>query len=311
MPEKVAIVGSGLIGSSWAAIFASGGFNVVLYDISEEQLVRATANVARNLQMLEEKGLKRSNLSQQQAIALVTPTSNLAEAVKGAVYVQESTMESVEAKKSIFKQLDQVVDDNTILASSSSTIPASKFTEELTHRSQCLIAHPVNPPLYLPLTELVPAPWTSPDIVDAAARILSSVGQAPVRLKKEVLGFAVNRLQYALLAESWRLIADDVLDVVDLDKVMSSGLGPRYAFHGPMTTTHLNAAGVRDYYTRYSAGIRKVLDDFGPNPTFEESDVIEKLGAELEKEMPVTELSKHTAHREECLARIASLKKQL
>lgn len=106
-----------------------------------------------------------------------------------------------------------------------------------------IVSHPVNPPYYVPLVELVPAPWTKPEIVKTTRSLMEEIGQEPVSLTKEVEGFALNRIQYAILNETWRLVQDGILDVKDIDKVMSCGLGPRYAFMGPLETAHLNAEG--------------------------------------------------------------------
>ncbi|GMR50878.1 hypothetical protein PMAYCL1PPCAC_21073 [Pristionchus mayeri] len=308
---KVAIVGSGLIGTCWAALFASAGYPVCLYDIGEEQLANSRKNVKNSLMKLEEDGLSRGSSTAEEALSRITSTTSLAEALQGAVYVQESTMESVEFKQKIFAEMDSLASPTTILASSTSTIPASSFTEGLKHRCRCLVVHPVNPPLYLTLTELVPAPWTEPSVVDRAYEIMQSIGQTPIRLQKEVLGFAVNRLQYALLAESWRLVKDGVLSVEDVDKVMSEGLGPRYAFYGPFGVVHLNAAGVRDYCTRYATGIRRVLADAGETPTFEEPEVIRELEDSLQKLLPVERMADHSAERAQKLAELAKLKRKL
>lgn len=235
----------------------------------------------------------------------------MSDALEGAVYAQESTCESLEFKKKIFAEMDKLVSSDTVLGSSTSTIPASKFTENLTHRSQCLVAHPVNPPLYLTLVEMVPAPWTDDATMAKACDVMRSIGQEPVRLHKEVLGFAVNRLQYVILAEAWRLVADDVLSPEDVDKVMSAGLGPRYAIHGPLQTVHLNANGVRDYFARYGDGIRKVLADMGPTPTFEEAPVLERMEKFLNHSMPLDSLTAMRGERERNLAHLASLKKKL
>ncbi|KHJ79340.1 3-hydroxyacyl-CoA dehydrogenase family protein [Oesophagostomum dentatum] len=235
----------------------------------------------------------------------------LNDALAGAIYAQESTCEDVEFKKKIFTEMDQYASPSIILASSTSTIPASKFTEGLAHRSQCLVAHPVNPPLYLTLVEMVPAPWTDVKVMEKACEIMESIGQEPVRLHHEVLGFAVNRLQYALLAEAWRLVGDNVLSPEDVDKVMSAGLGPRYAIHGPLQTVHLNANGIRDYFARYGDGIRRVLADMGPTPTFKETAVVETLESSLNHAMPLDQLPALKLERERNLARIASLKKKM
>ncbi|CAI5438755.1 unnamed protein product [Caenorhabditis angaria] len=309
---KIAIVGSGLIGSSWATIFASAGYPVQLYDIKEEQLEIALKNVKLNLELLDNNNLRRGvGLPASEAISNITTTINLEEALKGAIYVQESALESLEFRLEFYKELDKFVEPNAILASSTSTIPASKFTENLKNRENCLIVHPVNPPLFCPLTELVPAPWTKQEIIDRAAEIMKSVGQQPVKLKKEAIGFVVNRVQFALLTEVYRLVADDVISVDDIDLVMTSGLGMRYAFHGPLETIHLNAFGVRDYLRRYREGIKKVVDDFGPTPEFNESDVIDKLEKALDAKMPTSDIRKFQADRESKLIELAKLKRQL
>ncbi|KAF8368372.1 hypothetical protein PRIPAC_86201 [Pristionchus pacificus] len=286
-------------------------YPVCLYDIGEEQLAKARETVKNNLEKLEEEGLSRGSSTAAEALARITSTTSLQDALAGAIYAQESTMESVDFKKRIFKDMDAAAAPSTILASSTSTIPASVFTEGLQNRFRCLVVHPVNPPLYLTLTELGPAPWTDASVVDRAYEIMESIGQAPIRLKKEVLGFAVNRLQYALLAESWRLVKDGVLSVEDVDKVMSEGLGPRYAFYGPFGVIHLNAAGVRDYCTRYAGGIRRVLDDAGETPTFDEEEVIGELETSLQRSLPVERMGEHSAERAQKLAELAKLKRKL
>ncbi|KJH40265.1 3-hydroxyacyl-CoA dehydrogenase family protein, partial [Dictyocaulus viviparus] len=237
---------SGLIGTCWATLFVSAGYTVCLYDISSTQLDASRQTILKYLQQLRSDGLSRGSITVEEATKLITTTSTLSEALSNAIYAQESTCEDVEFKKRIFVEMDLCVSSSTILASSTSTIPASKFTGTLTHRyhrSQCLVVHPVNPPLYLALVEIVPAPWTKDETVKKAYAIMKDIGQEPVHLHREVLGFAVNRLQYALLAEAWRLVENDVLSTEDVDKVMSAGLGPRYAIHGPLETAHLNANG--------------------------------------------------------------------
>ncbi|CAD6194800.1 unnamed protein product [Caenorhabditis auriculariae] len=308
--KKIAIVGSGLIGSSWASLFLSGGYKVVLYDVGEAQLQTSLKHVHDNLVKLDEKGLQRGVLTAEEAFRNVSTTTDLAEALRDAFYVQESTIETVEFHVKIFAEMDALAAPETILASSTSTIPASQFTEHLKNRERCLVVHPVNPPLFLPLTELVPAPWTSESTLHTATTLMTSIGQEPIRLNREVLGFGVNRLQFAIMAEAWRLVADDVLSPEDVDKIMSAGLGPRYAFNGPWATTHLNAFGIRDYWKRYGPGARRVLADFGPTPSFEEEHVIEKLERSLNASMPLDSLKTFMANREESLAKIAKLKKE-
>ncbi|CAI4226644.1 unnamed protein product [Auanema sp. JU1783] len=218
MNDKVAIIGSGLIGSSWATLFISHGYRVSLYDISTDQLDKSYALINDNLNKLKEKKLLDKCV--EECLQLITKTTDLKEALDGAFYAQESTCESLDFKKKVFKQLEELSAPTCILASSTSTIPASKFTEELQHRERCLVAHPVNPPLFLKLVELVPAPWTSKTTMEESKKLMQNIGQEPVSLTKEVVGFAVNRIQFAILSEAWRLVEDDVMSAEDVDKVI-------------------------------------------------------------------------------------------
>ena len=132
---------------------------------------------------------------------------------------------------------------DAVLASSTSGIPASAFTEGLAGRARCLVAHPVNPPYLVPLVELCPAPWTDAAVVSRTRALMTSAGQVPATVNKEMDGFALNRLQGALLAEAFRLVADDVISPTDLDALVKHGLGLRWSFMGPLETIDLNAPG--------------------------------------------------------------------
>ncbi|VDL68999.1 unnamed protein product [Nippostrongylus brasiliensis] len=131
---KVAIIGSGLIGSCWATLFVNAGYSVCLYDISAEQLDVAVRTITRNLEKLENEGLSRRTETNEQVMAHITTTLRLEDALHGAIYAQESTSESVEFKRKIFSEMDEFASEEVILASSTSTIPASNFTEGLKHR---------------------------------------------------------------------------------------------------------------------------------------------------------------------------------
>src|SRR5262249_20259952 len=149
-------------------------------------------------------------------------------------------------------ELDRLAAPDAILASSTSTIVASRFTEKLKGRSRCLVAHPVNPPHLVPLVELVGAPWTSPKVIAKAKALYQAVGQVAIVVKKEVDGFILNRLQAVLLAEAFRLVEGGYVTPQDLDKTLKDGLGLRWSFMGPFETIELNApGGIPDYCGRY------------------------------------------------------------
>jgi len=308
--RKVGIIGSGLIGRSWAMLFASAGYKVVLFDSDPKQLSSALADILEGLNGLEKKKLLRGKFDAETTYDLISCAESLTECVSDAKYIQECIPESLELKKKLFLELDTLVGDTTILASSTSCIPASEFSAEMTRRSQVIVVHPTNPPFYCPLTEVVPAPYTSQLVKDATIAILKEIGQSPILLKKELPGFALNRIQYALISECFRLIEDDAISVADMDKVMTEGLGMRYAFMGPLQTCHLNAEGMANYCERYGDTIYNVASTFGPTPVFG-GPVAERIAAELTERIPLDQLAERRRWRDVRLAELAKLKLNL
>jgi 3-hydroxyacyl-CoA dehydrogenase len=250
MNTKVAVVGAGLIGRAWAIVFARAGVPVRLYDADPAVLDAAAERLAESL-----ADLKRFRLIEDPAAVqrLVTPAPDLAAALDGVDYVQECGPERLEAKREIFARLEAAAPETAILASSSSGLVASSFSGGLRRPERCLVAHPVNPPYLIPLVELCPAPDTDPQAVETARALMERVGQAPILVRKEVEGFALNRLQGALLNEALRLYEDGVCSAEDLDRTIKYGLGLRWSFIGPFETIDLNApGGLADYAERYA-----------------------------------------------------------
>ena len=160
--------------------------------------------------------------------------------------MQENAPERLDVKKAIFSELDRLAPQSAVLASSTSAILPSRFTEHLAHRHRCLVIHPINPPYLIPAAEVVPAPWTAPETVERARAFLVAAGQAPIVMKRELDGFVMNRMQGALLEEAFRLVADGFASVEDVDVGIREGLALRWSFMGPFETIDLNApAGVR------------------------------------------------------------------
>ncbi|XP_019507912.1 PREDICTED: lambda-crystallin homolog isoform X1 [Hipposideros armiger] len=308
----VVIVGSGLIGRSWAMLFASGGFKVKLYDIEQQQITNALENIRKEMKLLEQLGALKGTLSAEQQLSLITGCSNIQEAVEGAMHIQECVPENLEVKKKIFAQLDGIVGDDVVLSSSTSCLLPSRLFSGLAHVKQCVVAHPVNPPYYVPLVELVPHPETAPATVDRTHALMQKIGQSPVRVLKEIDGFALNRLQYAVISEAWRLVQDGIVSPNDLDLVMSDGLGLRYAFMGPLETMHLNAEGMLNYCDRYSEGMKRVLKTFGPIPEFSGA-TVEKVHQAMCAKVPddPEHLTARRQWRDMCLMRLARLKSQM
>ncbi|KUL94097.1 3-hydroxyacyl-CoA dehydrogenase [Bosea sp. WAO] len=254
---KIAIVGSGLIGRAWATVFASHGFEVALYDLKHEAAQAARAHIGNNLEELAGHGLVDDPKG---ALARIRVAAGLADALKDIALAQENGPETVEAKRELFAEMDRLAPSGAILASSTSFIMASAFSEALPGRARCLVAHPVNPPHLVPIVELAPAPWTDAAVIAEAKRIYEQAGQVPITLRKEKAGFVLNRLQAVLLAEAFRLVGEGVVSAEDVDKTIRDGLGLRWSFMGPFETIELNApGGIPDYCARYSESLDRMV----------------------------------------------------
>lgn len=241
MKGKVCIAGAGSIGVAFALLFAKAGFRVSLWDALPEALPRAKSELTEKLSMLVANGL----LDEPSADVLdrVSFEPILIDALKGADLVQECAPEKLEIKRQVFQQIGAFSEPHAVLASSSSAIVASEFANATPASDRVVIGHPGNPPYLIPVIEVVPSPFTSPETVERAQRIYREAGLKPVLVKSEIEGFIFNRLQGAVLREAWCLVRDGVATVDDIDEVMRSGLGRRWAFIGPFETSDLNTRG--------------------------------------------------------------------
>jgi L-gulonate 3-dehydrogenase len=256
--RTVALVGCGLIGRGWIILFANAGYLIRVYDESEQALSRGAEAVRANLDLLEQEGMIDSA---EDLLNRVRFCSTLAEAVAGAEFVQESVHEMRESKRSVFLELGRLAAPDAVLASSCSTIPPEQFLEDVDHRERCLIAHPFSPPHLIPLVELVPTRWTSESTLLRTRELMVELGQVPVLIRKAVVGFAVNRLQAAVINEALSLVDEGVISPADLDLCMSQGLGLRWAFLGPFETMELNAPkGFKEYVAKFGGVYRSILD---------------------------------------------------
>nr|AAD27782.1 lambda-crystallin [Homo sapiens] len=297
----------------WAMLFASGGFQVKLYDIEQQQIRNALENIRKEMKLLEQAGSLKGSLSVEEQLSLISGCPNIQEAVEGAMHIQECVPEDLELKKKIFAQLDSIIDDRVILSSSTSCLMPSKLFAGLVHVKQCIVAHPVNPPYYIPLVELVPHPETAPTTVDRTHALMKKIGTVPHaspegggRLRSEPP--AICNHQRGLAASGGR----NSCLLVTWDLVMSEGLGMRYAFIGPLETMHLNAEGMLSYCDRYSEGIKHVLQTFGPIPEFSRA-TAEKVNQDMCMKVPddPEHLAARRQWRDECLMRLAKLKSQV
>ena len=290
---KVAIIGSGLIGRSWAIVFARGGYTVSLWDPQAAAVPAALDFIAKRLPELAAAGLLQGR-EPAEVLAVIKGPETLEAALAGADYVQENGPERLDEKRALFARMDAIAGPGTILGSSTSTIRASLFTEALAGRSRCLVAHPVNPPYLIPLVELSPAPWTDPAAVTRVRALMQAVGMVPVLVKREVSGFILNRLQAALLQEALHLVEAGIADPADIDATVKDGLGLRWSFMGPFETIDLNApGGLADYCARYGGSFREMMSESAP-PSWSG----EAIGTLHEAQRSLTPEDEHAARQE-------------
>jgi len=306
MERNIAVIGAGLIGRAWAMVFARAGWNVRLHDRERAQLDAAQAFIAASLAEQAEYQLVADPAA---AAARIETMPDLDAALAGVDWVQENLPETAEVKREVFALLDRHAPREAVLASSTSAIPASQFTEPLAGRARCLVAHPVNPPHLVPVVELCGAPWTAPEVMERARRVYADVGQVPIVVRREIDGFILNRLQGALLSEAMRLVGEGYVSPDDLDKTVRDGLGLRWSFIGPFATIELNApGGVADYCSRYGGALRR-LAEAPPAASVWDPGNVRRVAAALGAPPPGDVLDARTRWRDRRLMALAAHKR--
>jgi 3-hydroxyacyl-CoA dehydrogenase len=295
----VAVVGSGSIGVGWATAFARGGCVVTLYDIDPGRVEAARHELRAKLD-----DLGRFELLDEEPAAVaerVTTTSDLATALRAATYVQECAPEDLALKRELFARLDREAEPEAIIASSSSTIPCSQLAAGLPGRERCLVAHPGNPPYLLPVVELVPAPFTRPDVVEQATEVLERAGMSVVRVRAEIEGFVFNRLQGALLREAYCLVRDGVASVDDVDRIVRDGLGRRWAVIGPFETVDLNTrGGIEAHAARLGPAYERMGAERGQHDPWTD-DLVRRVTDERRELLPLERWNERVAWRDRML----------
>jgi 3-hydroxyacyl-CoA dehydrogenase len=265
--RRVAVVGSGVIGRSWAVVFLRAGCPTALFDPDRGQLERACDWIRTQCGA---------------AAGLLRAFDALPEALIGAEYVQECGPEKLPLKQQVFSDLDRAAAHDAILASSTSAFDPSVIARDTHHPERCLVAHPVNPPHVVPVVELLGGERTAPEVVADAKTFLASIGQSPVVMKRHIHGFLLNRLQFALVREAMHLLINDVADVDAIDAVVRDGLGLRWALLGPFAVADTNKDdGVRAYFRGYEQWTMDLMNELGPTPVID-SALIERIGQALD-----------------------------
>lgn len=230
--EKIACVGAGVIGASWATNFLLKGYPVSLYDIDDALLFKAQERIQRNLEFLSEKGVVGSRQIES-IMDKASYTTSIEAAVKDVQFIQESGPENYGVKQKLLAEIEQHTDAATIIASSTSGLLVTEIAKFAAHPERCLGAHPYNPPHLIPLIEMTKGDKTGEATLQAAYDFYKSLGKEPVILRKEALGFIANRLQTVLYREAVDLVMRGVCSVEDVDKACLFGPGLRFGIMGP------------------------------------------------------------------------------
>jgi len=249
--RRVAIIGTGVIGASWAALFLAKGREVMATDVAPnaEEALEHFLDAAW-------PALTRLGLAPGASRSKLTFTSDLPTAVKGADLVQENGPERIEFKRKLYGQLDELLPADVIIASSSSGLTMSEIQAGCaSHPERCVIGHPFNPPHLIPLVEIVGGAKTSEDTIQRVTQFYAAIGKRPVRLHKELSGHVANRLQAAIIREVYYLVSEGVLSAADADTALSWGPGLRWGIMGNMLLNHLGGGeGGIEHFLQQFAG---------------------------------------------------------
>jgi 3-hydroxyacyl-CoA dehydrogenase len=302
--SQVTIIGTGVIGASWAALFLAKGLDVVATDIAPNAEASLTRFIDAAWPALERLGLAAGASPLRLAF-----TADLAEAVKGADLVQENGPERIDFKRQLYGQLDELLPSDVIIASSSSGLTMSEIQASCPfHPERCVIAHPFNPPHLIPLVEIVGGAKTSEETIRRASRFYTALGKRTVHLHKEVPGHVANRLQAALAREVYHLVGEGVVSVADVDSALCWGPGLRWGIMGQVLLNHLGGGqgGMEHFLEQFTGPLTAWWNVLGsPQLTPE---LQQKLIAGVHAEVGSRSIDDLAAERDEVLLGLLELR---
>jgi 3-hydroxyacyl-CoA dehydrogenase len=255
---RITLIGTGTIGLSFAAFHLS-------HSLSPSQLI--IYDTRPNLTQYISENLPKffANKPSAAAISNIRIATSLAAAVEDAHIIQESGPENLTFKKELWAEVEKHAPENALLWSSTSGIPASQQAQGMKDKSRLLVVHPYNPPHIMPLLELVPSPETSGEVVKRTQNFWMNRGRVPIHIKKETTGFVANRLGFALLREAIHLVSEDIVSVDELDSIVESSMGPRWAVAGPFKSYHAGGgpAGLEGFFKNIGGTVQDCWSDVG------------------------------------------------
>ena len=303
--KNIGVIGGGLIGASWAAIFSKSGFNVFVYepfpDVFDTYKSRVTS-------FLEELKSIDETINVEESLNRIRENVTIEYLCSNVEYIQESAPEILSVKQELFAKLDNLAPEEVVIGSSSSAMPISSITQNLKGQHRCIITHPANPPHLIPCVEICPGENTSKKTIEKTKEIFTASGASIVNVKKEIDGFILNRLQGALLNEAMRLYSDGYASSDEIDATIRDGLGLRWAFMGPFETIDLNApGGIKDYISRYGPIFVEMAKNQTKIPDWSE-EAGEKLELERRKILGHDELEGRAKKRNQLLKSLRKVK---
>lgn len=254
--KKAAIAGAGIMGSSIAQIFAQKGIPAVLYDVDSLFLDRSKSLIAVNQKALVEAG-ELTDAESEEICSKITHTLDLTD-FRDADFVIEAIVEDLEAKHALWAKISELVADEAILTSNTSGLSISRIAEAVRKPERFCGMHWINPPHIVPLVEVICGEHTAPETAEKVFQVAQYVGKKPITVKKDAPGFALNRIQFAVLREAMHIVEFGIADMEDVDKVLKYGLGMRYACLGPFEVADL---GGLDTFYRISSYLFQDLSD--------------------------------------------------
>jgi 3-hydroxyacyl-CoA dehydrogenase len=252
--HAVAAIGGGVIGAGWVAAFLGSGRTVRLFDPAPGVGEKVRAHVAGAWDQMLELGLADPEGGWQERLTI---HADLAEALDGADFVQESTPERADMKRALFAELERLVSKDVLVASSTSSLPITELQEGLATAARFVLGHPFNPVHLIPLVEVGGGEATAPEAVEIALALYRSMGKEPIRLNREIFGHIGNRLTSAMFREAVRLVAEGYASVGDIDRAIRCGPALKWAIQGQFTTFHTSggAGGLAEFLPKFAPGI--------------------------------------------------------
>ncbi|CDX37066.1 L-carnitine dehydrogenase [Mesorhizobium sp. ORS 3359] len=258
--NQTAVLGAGVIGASWTALFLAAGYAVSVYDVSDSAETQVKRYVETAWPVLEDLGLaKRGNPER------ISFHKSATKAVEGAQFIQESVPERLSIKHDLYASIEPAIAPEAVVASSASGLTLSEMQAGWKDPSRFVLGHPFNPPHLIPLVEVMGNERTGPGVIEAVEHFYASAGKVTIRVNREVPGHVANRLQAAVWREAIHLVKTSVASVEDVDKAMWAGPGLRWAAMGPTMLFHLGAGegGLAAFCERYSDSFNRWWDDLG------------------------------------------------